>query len=200
MEWIFAKAAQGQQTNGLQITHVSTISQTTNFALPLAILAIGGYQILQSQLTLGSLIGYTYLLTIFQVSITDLPTSLKSYQQIVGDAGRFLDGLDEPTDKEIVTELDTKKLATYNENSGDFAFNNSKYALEFHDVKFGFNKIDPPLFDGLNFSVAKGEFISVIGSSGSGKSTIAKLITSLYRPLSGDILLDGNSLDSYSSS
>ena len=75
-------------------------------------------------------------------------------------------------------------------NSDNFAFNNSKYALEFHDVKFGFNKIDPPLFDRLNFSVAKGEFISVIGSSGSGKSTIAKL-TSLYRPLSGDILLDG---------
>ena len=79
----FAKAAQGQQTMGLQITQVSTFSQTTNFALQLAILAIGGYQILQSQLTLGSLIGYTYLLTIFQVSITDLPTSLKSYQQIV---------------------------------------------------------------------------------------------------------------------
>lgn len=197
----FAKAAQGQQTMGLQITQVSTFSQTTNFALQLAILAIGGYQILQAQLTLGSLIGYTYLLTIFQVSITDLPSSLKSYQQIVGDAGRFLDGLDEPTDKEIVTELDTKKSVTYDEtNSTNFEFNNSKYALEFQDVRFGFNKIDPPLFDRLNFSVEKGEFISVIGSSGSGKSTIAKLITSLYRPLSGEILLDGNSLDSYSSS
>ena len=196
----FAKAAQGQQTMGLQITQVSTFSQTTNFALQLAILAIGGYPILQAQLTLGGLIGYTYLLTIFQVAITDLPTSLKSYQNIVGDAGRFLDGLDEPTDKEIVSEIDTKADTYDNIHDNDLSFEKSPYALQFNDVVFGFNKIDPPLFERLNFSVAKGELISVIGSSGSGKSTIAKLITSLYKPLSGEILLDGNLLDSYSSS
>ncbi len=199
----FMKASQAQQQMGFQITQLSTISQTTNFALQLFILSYGGYQILSGNLSLGGLIGYTYLLTVFQVPLTSLPSAIKAYQQIVGDAGRVLDGLDEPVDTKLVSSLDIEFFKNNRNNtniSNPEIASTTDIAIEFKEIVFGFNVIDPPLFPKLDFSIKKGEFISIIGPSGCGKSTIAKLITGLYQPLSGDLEIFGRQLRSYTSS
>ena len=52
-------------------------------------------------------------------------------------------------------------------------------------------RYDRPILDGLNFSVAKGEFVSILGPSGCGKSTVLKLISGLTPASSGTILVDG---------
>lgn len=63
--------------------------------------------------------------------------------------------------------------------------------LAFNNVSFGYDdKIK--ILDNLSFSVRPGEFISIVGVSGSGKSTIFRLITGLDRPRTGDITLEGN--------
>lgn len=65
-------------------------------------------------------------------------------------------------------------------------------AVVFKNIKkvYG-NKI---VLDGFNLSVAKGEFVTIIGSSGCGKTTALKMINGLIEPTSGDIYVDGENI------
>ncbi|MCQ6276894.1 ABC transporter ATP-binding protein [Bacillus sp. V3B] len=70
-----------------------------------------------------------------------------------------------------------------------------KPVLAFDRVTFQYpsekNKVPISILDGINFRVNEGEFVSIIGASGSGKSTIFRLITGLEQPTNGEILIDG---------
>jgi putative hydroxymethylpyrimidine transport system ATP-binding protein len=71
----------------------------------------------------------------------------------------------------------------------------SNDALQFKEVSFAYNAEganSQRMLDSVNLNVTRGEFISIIGASGSGKTTIFKLITGLEQPTAGKILLDGS--------
>ena len=67
--------------------------------------------------------------------------------------------------------------------------------LEFKDVTFKYAEDDFYMMKDLNFSVKKGEFVSLIGQSGCGKSTILRLINGLEKPEKGEILIDGKNIN-----
>ena len=67
--------------------------------------------------------------------------------------------------------------------------------LEFRNVVFQYDSEDFNIIDGLSFYLEKGEFVSVIGPSGCGKSTIFRLTNQLLPRRSGEILVDGRSID-----
>lgn len=67
--------------------------------------------------------------------------------------------------------------------------------LEFDHVSFKYDTDDLNIIDDLSFSVGEGEFVSLIGASGFGKSTIFRLINKLLTPLSGEIRVGGRSVD-----
>ena len=67
--------------------------------------------------------------------------------------------------------------------------------LEFQNVVFQYDVEDFNIIDGLSFHIQKGEFVSVIGPSGCGKSTIFRLTNQLLPRRSGEILVDGKSID-----
>ncbi len=69
-------------------------------------------------------------------------------------------------------------------------------AISFRNVDFSYDGETPVLHD-VSFEVAPGERVAVVGATGSGKTTILKLLTRLYDPQSGDIELDGQPLDQY---
>lgn len=67
--------------------------------------------------------------------------------------------------------------------------------LEFKNVTFKYSEDDFYMMKNLSFSVKKGEFISLIGQSGCGKSTILRLINGLEKPEDGEILIDGKNIN-----
>ena len=69
--------------------------------------------------------------------------------------------------------------------------------IDFKNVSFSYNT-GGLIIDNISFSIAKNETIAIVGKSGSGKSTIANLIPRFYNHISGDILIDGISVNEYS--
>ena len=67
--------------------------------------------------------------------------------------------------------------------------------LKFDNVSFQYDVEDFSIIDHLSFDVQDGEFVSVIGASGCGKSTIFRLVNKLLLPASGEILVDGESIE-----
>lgn len=67
--------------------------------------------------------------------------------------------------------------------------------IEFRDVCFKFKNADSPVINNLDLSIKKGETIAFVGASGAGKSTLLNLVIGFLRPDSGDILIDGKSMN-----
>ena len=68
--------------------------------------------------------------------------------------------------------------------------------LEFKNVTFKYDEDDYNMLENLSFSAKEGEFISIIGRSGCGKSTVFRLINGLLTPQKGEILFDGQNIKS----
>ena len=67
--------------------------------------------------------------------------------------------------------------------------------LEFKDIYFKYDEDNEPMMENLSFNINEGEFISIIGPSGCGKSTIFRLINGLEKIQSGQVLVNGMSID-----
>lgn len=82
------------------------------------------------------------------------------------------------------------------ENTGTIKDIEIKGDIEFKDVSFSYTP-DKEILKNLNFSIKKGETVAIVGSTGSGKSTIINVLSKLYPINKGEITIDGKSIDDY---
>ena len=174
--------------NSLTATAFMTSSAT--FLLGLAttgIMGIGGYKIMMEALTLGEFLSFTFLLGLMVAPIVQM-------SNIGSQLTEALAGLDR-----------TEELMNEEEESDDsnrvLSLKNIEGAISFKDVCFAYED-EKEVLHSISFEAKAGETIALVGSSGSGKSTIAGLVATFINPDKGTITIDGNplttvTLDSY---
>ncbi len=144
------------------------------------ILVFGGFEVMSGKLSIGQLVAFQSLTTSFLLPVISLVSLGETLQVLEGDLNRLDDVLSNPVAQE----------PEWNERAARRAVR-LQGRLEFRDVSFGYSPVVPPLIEGLSFTVEPGQRIALVGGSGSGKSTIAKLVAGLYPPNGGEILFDG---------
>jgi ATP-binding cassette subfamily B protein len=145
------------------------------------IVLIGGYFVLHGQLTIGTLTAFVLYLGTFFAPIQQMVQLYGTYQ--AGQAAvRKLSGLfaTVPSVAEAVDAVDLPPI---------------RGEIELHDVTFGYDPATPVLHD-VTLRIPAGQTIALVGPTGAGKSTIAKLVTRFYDPTAGQVLIDGHDLRS----
>jgi NHLM bacteriocin system ABC transporter peptidase/ATP-binding protein/NHLM bacteriocin system ABC transporter ATP-binding protein len=170
-----------------------------SLAMTAAVLGIGGGRVIDGILSVGALLAFQTLLAQFSRPFGDLVGLGSSVQLLQAELAR----LDDVQQHAIDPVFDPRCLRPA-VGSGSPAIDPAlrepprplSGRLEFRDVTFGFNRtIDEPLLNRFSMTVRPGSRVALVGSSGSGKSTIGRLAAGLLRPWEGEILYDGFSLD-----
>jgi ATP-binding cassette subfamily B protein len=169
---------------GLISTRLGVISGFANSSAQRIILGLivfyGGYQIIKGKMTLGSLSAITLYLN----QLSGLQSSLAYFFQQVSLGLVSCERLD--------SILETKLDSIEDKYTREIIFLNGR--VEFRNVTFGYRQ-DKMVLQNLSFSIEGGSCIALVGPSGCGKTTIFNLILRLYKPLSGQIIIDGGNIN-----
>jgi NHLM bacteriocin system ABC transporter peptidase/ATP-binding protein len=160
------------------------------------VLGFGGWQVMTGQISLGTLVAFQLLVAGFIAPIGQLLGFGATLQQAAGSLASVDDILNHPPDPELpVREPELPSPEDNGRMNGGQAralrSGRLSGALELVDLTFGYDQTGPPLIDHFSLTLEPGQRVAIVGATGSGKSTVAKLVAGLNRPWSGDVLLDG---------
>jgi NHLM bacteriocin system ABC transporter peptidase/ATP-binding protein len=147
----------------------------------LGVLGFGTWLIMRGRMSVGELVAFQVLLAGFTAPLLALFGATQKLQTLRGDLSRLEDVLNHRLEPGIaVTEesngVEAPPLAG---------------ALEFRGVTFGYDRNAPPIVSDFSLTLRPGGRVALVGASGSGKSTVARLAAGLHEPWSGEILFDG---------
>ncbi len=184
----YAKNLNAQQELALPSQILSTIPVLLTALTTTSILLIGGLRVMNGSLSIGMLVAYQTLTAEFMTPVNELVNFGSTLQDLEADLNRLDDVLENPIDPEAEREFNSSSNGLESVAIGSFRLEGN---VELRSLSFGYSPLDPPLIEDLNLIIQPGQRVALMGGSGSGKSTVAKLVTGLYQPWSGYILLDG---------
>ncbi|WP_449479088.1 NHLP family bacteriocin export ABC transporter peptidase/permease/ATPase subunit [Streptomyces abikoensis] len=147
------------------------------------ILAIGGLRAVEGHLSVGLLVAFQALVTGFTAPITRLNGVAGRIQDFAADVARLKDVENFPVDP------------VHTRGGSGAATRRLTGHVELDGVTFGYSPLDAPLLKGFSLAVGPGQQIALVGGSGSGKSTVSRLISGLYAPWEGTVRIDGMRLE-----
>ena len=196
-----AKFINSSQRLALTTQLVSTIPPLLLAINTALIMGIGGLRVMDGHLTMGMLVAFQALMLAFIIPVNVMVNLGGKLQEAEGDLKRLDDvllaepetcrageapGADEGTNSDVGVNGVSVNAVTPAKLTGH---------LELRNVRFGYSPLDAPLIDGFSLELAPGQRVALVGASGSGKSTVARLVAGLYEPWEGEILFDGQRRD-----
>ncbi|MEV0672514.1 ABC transporter ATP-binding protein [Mycobacterium sp. NPDC050441] len=140
------------------------------------VLLYGGYRVLNGEMTVGTLAAFLLYLRMFFEPMQEISQFFNTFQSASSALEKLAGVLAQQpaiADPEVPVALPDPK--------GDIAF---------HDVRFEYTT-GRPVLPGLELAVPAGQTVALVGTTGAGKTTIAKLIARFYDPSAGSVTLDG---------
>ena len=178
---IFAKGVDAIFQNVKKsLTATAIMTSSSTFLIGLAttgIMGIGGHYMIQGEITPGDFLQFTFLLAFMVAPIVQM-------SNIGSQLTEALAGLDR-------TEELMSMEAEEDDTNRTIELENFKGELIFNDVSFAYEE-NKEVIHNIDFKATSGSVIALVGSSGSGKSTIAGLSATFLNPQSGTITIDGN--------
>ncbi len=180
--WEWQKRYAGFVSSGFHAVLTATAANSANSVLSrlgdLAVLWYGAVLVIQGELTLGQLIAFRIIAGHVTNPLMRLAQSWQNFQEVALSVERLGDVMDSPAEQP-------------EEQRSSIPMPTVRGAVRFDDVTFSYIPGRPPQLRNVSFEVAEGSFVAVVGKSGSGKSTVLKLLPRLYMPDSGRVLVDG---------
>jgi ATP-binding cassette subfamily B protein len=162
-------------TNGLYFPFVDFLST----AATAIVLGYGGYRYFGGDITIGTLLAFMLYLANFFDPVQQLSQLYNTFLSAVAALDKIMDVMDE--EPEVVDAPDVQWLPPI------------EGRVAFEGVRFGYGN-GPEVLHGMNLEVAAGTTVALVGHTGAGKSTIAKLLARFYDPRAGRITIDGHDL------
>ncbi len=176
----------------INVYALSKISTIANELIMFSTIALGG--ILLYFFTGGNFTPYIAIFGTFILALYRLVPSLTSAQSNLSNLVQYLPALE--LVYSILSENDTNKSPDSEKakesKKTPFSFDEK---IEFRDVSFRYDNSQENILHNLSLEIDKNTTVAIVGSSGSGKTTIANLLALLYRPVSGGIFMDGVNLN-----
>lgn len=137
------------------------------------------------ELKLSDFFSFIFYTIFIGISFASIPELFSGIQKTVGGTEKLMDLID----------LDTEKVNTTSEKGKN---HDLKGKIEFRNIEFAYpTRSDVQVLKNVSFNVEPGQQLALVGSSGSGKSTIVSLVLQFYTPNSGQILIDGKPASEY---
>jgi len=162
-------------TNGLYFPFVDFLSSASTAI----VLGYGGYLYFQGNITVGTLLAFMLYLSNFFDPVQQLSQLYNTFLAAVAALDKIMDVMDEALEVE--------------DRPGALPLPRIEGRVSFEAVRFGYGT-GPEVLHGVDLDVAPGTTVALVGHTGAGKSTIAKLIARFYDPRAGRITIDGNDL------
>jgi subfamily B ATP-binding cassette protein MsbA len=143
----------------------------------------GGYLVINGTMTPGAFFSFLTAMFMAYTPIRKLAGANNTIQQALAAAERVYEVLDLKTEQDL--------------DQGTVPATGIARSLEFDNVSLQYDGQPIPALHGINLTIHAGEVVALVGSSGSGKTSLASLLPRFYEPTAGRILLDGTPLTSY---
>lgn len=172
----------GQETSLAQ-TVFSTLQSFTSTLVGICIVYVGARAVLANEMTVGLLTAALAYQSQFSQRSTSLFETLLNWRMLDVQLNRLADIVLEETEKDV--------------GEGKGVTRPTRGEIELRDVSFSYSHASEPILKHINLKIPTGANIAITGTSGGGKTTLLKLISGLYRPTSGHILIDGRTIESW---
>lgn len=174
-----AKNADLEQKMGRFQQVIGAIPGVSGAITDTLLLLVGGILIIQGKMTIGMLVAFSSLFDSFSDPIDQLVGFAQKIQTMKANISRVEDIMKHETEPKKENPDKTKEFGKLNGN------------IKLTDIAFGYSRFKPPLIDHFAFELHSGEMIAFVGASGSGKSTVAKIVSGLYHAWAGSVEFDG---------
>lgn len=189
-----AKALKAQQQLGQLSEYVNSVPPLVTSITTATILLLGSLKVMNGELTVGMLVAYQSLMASFASPLGTFVSFGSQLQELEADMNRLDDVLRYPVDAQYEREA---REQAQEENPGTPRFKPLGDAVklsgevELRGITFGYSPLAKPLIEDFNLHIRPGQRVALVGLSGSGKSTVSRLVSGLYQPWSGEVLFDG---------